>query len=128
MVEENDLIIEGKLVDYTFLPGEPLVVSHGEYRIANETSLAQTCAILSCHFWDNDKVVPLGVFYVYVGDREFEKVITLPSKSELDIRVTFPYREVHVGINFRYGVQIYLECRDRQYNVTSKLNITQEKF
>lgn len=127
MIEENGLIIEGRQVDYIFFPGEPRVVSHAEYRFVNRTAQAKTCAVNSCYFIDNDKAIPLSVFYIYAGDLLLEKVITIPPASDLNIRVTFPFYKVSVGIKFRYAVQLNLECDSRQYDVISKLNIIQEK-
>ena len=127
MIEENDLIVEGKQVDYIFFPGEPRMVSHAEYRFENRTLQTKTCTINSCHFIENDKATPLNVFYMYAGDLLLEKVITIPPTSDLNIRVTFAFREVYVGINFRYAVQLNLEYDGRQYDVISKLNIIQEK-
>lgn len=127
MIGENELIVEGKQVDHIFFPGDPLMVSQAEYRFKNRSLQAKTCAINSCYFIDNDMAIPLSLFYIYAGDLLLEKVITIPPTSDLNIRVTFPFREVFVGINFRYGVQLNLECDGRQYEVISKLNIIQEK-
>ena len=124
---EHDLIVEGRQVDQVFLPGEPLVVSHAEYRLENMASHATTCTIQSCHFIENGTTIPLGVFHIYAGDLLPEKVIVIPPKSDLNIRVTFPFHDVHVGVNFRYAVQLNLECGDRLYIATSRLNIIQEK-
>jgi hypothetical protein len=123
----NDLIVDGKHVDHIFLPGEPLVVSHAEYRLENRASHARVCNIESCHFIENGADIPLSVFHVYTGNLLLEEVVVIPPTSHLDIRVTFPSREVHVGVNFRYAVQLSLECDGRRYEATSKLNIIREK-
>jgi len=124
---ENALIVEGKQVDYTFLPGEPLVVSHAEYRLGNRSPNPATCSIASCQFIENGAEETLPVFHVYAGDRSLDRVVVIPPAADLDIRVTFPFREAHVGVRFTYAVRLTLECEDRWYAATSRLNIVQEK-
>jgi hypothetical protein len=124
---EDDLIVDGKQVDRIFLPGEPLVVSQAEYRLENKASHARTCSIESCHFIENGAAAPLSVFHVYAGDRSLDDMVVIPPRSHLDLRVKFPFREVHVGVNSRYAVQLGLECDGRRYEAISALNIVQEK-
>jgi len=125
VIEENDLIVEGRQVDYIFFPGEPLVVSHGEYRFENKTSQVETCTINSCHFVENGVAVPLSVFYVYAGNTLLERVVSVAPASELEFRVTFPFREVNVRGS--YEVRLNVECQGKQYDAASKLNIIQER-
>jgi len=127
MAGDNDLLVDGKQVDYIFFPGEPLVVSHGKYCFENRTSKIKVCTINSCHFLINENAVPIHVFSIYTGDRLIDKVLPIPPASRLEIRVTIPFTEVRIGFKFTYGVRLNLECDGIQYDVTSNLNIIQEK-
>ncbi|MFL6211743.1 MAG: hypothetical protein ACJ74W_23045 [Pyrinomonadaceae bacterium] len=127
MKEENELIVEGEQVEYIFFPGDPLVVSHGQFRFKNESAGAKTCTINSCQFVENDAAVPLDVFHGYAGDTLIKGAVNVPPKSELSIRITFPFREVHVGVRFRYEVRVSVACEGKQYDATSKLNVILEK-
>jgi hypothetical protein len=124
---EDNFIVDGKQVDRIFLPGEPLVVSHAEYRLENKAPHDRTCNIESCHFIENGTAIPLSAFHLYTGDLSLEKVFVIPPASHLDLRLKFPFREVHVGVHFRYAVQLGLECDGRRYAATSTLNIIQEQ-
>jgi hypothetical protein len=123
----HDFTVEGRPVEYVFFPGDPLVASRAEYRLVNTASGARACKPLSCHFVENGTAIPLATFYVYAGDALLEKGIVVPPAASLDITVTFPFREVHVGLNFRYAVRLTLECDARRYEATSTLTLVQEK-
>jgi hypothetical protein len=125
--QENNLIVEGKPVDYIFFPGEQPLVSHGEFRFENKTSKAKTCAIKACAFSENGALVPVESFWIYAGETLLEREVTLPATSELRFRVTFPAREVHVGSRFKYEVRLTVECQGKHYVAASKVNVTQEK-
>lgn len=127
LIKENDLIVEGKQVEYNFFPGESLMVSHGEYRFGNQTPEVKACTIISCQFVENDAATPLDAFNVYAGDTLIEGAVNIPPASESDIRVTFPFREVWRGGRFEYGVRLRVECEGKQYDAISKLNIILEK-
>lgn len=127
LTKQSDFIVEGRPVEYVFFPGDALVVSHAEYRLENRALHARQCNVDSCQFMENGMAVPIGIFHVYAGESLVEKAITIPPASSLNVKITFPFREVHVGINFRYAVQLNLECDDRKYEAVSKLAVIQEK-
>jgi hypothetical protein len=127
LIEDNDaLIVQGKEVEYIFFPGESPVVSHGEFRFENRASQPKSCLITACYFVENEREIPLDEFYLYSDDFALEKEFTIPPRSSLDIRVTFPFQDVHVGVRFRYGVHITCLCDGKQYDAFSQLNLIQE--
>jgi hypothetical protein len=126
-MEENDLVVVGKDVDNIFFPEETLFVSQAEYRFENRTRQIKTIIINSCYFMDNGKPTPVNVFHVYLGDLIIKKVFNVLPNSSLDIRITFPFREVNVGPKFKYGVQLNLECDGNRFSAISNLNIIKEE-
>ena len=126
MTAETDLIAEGKPVDYIFFPGDPLFVSHGEFRLENRTARAMICLVHSAHFVDNDTRIPLDIFHLYAGDRPLGKQISIAPASELNFRIAFPARAVSAGVKLKYGVRLSLQCNGGGREVTSKLNVIRE--
>lgn len=123
----DPVTVEGKQTDYTFFPGEPLLVSHGSFRFLNKATRTANCVIASCNFVENDRVFPLTDFHVYAGDILIGRTVSIPPASDVDVRVTFPARQVHVGTRFRYAVQLEVDCEGGKHNVASHLSLTQEK-
>lgn len=124
---EQDVTVVGQPVDYRFFPGEALVVSHGEFRLENRAARSRTCRLLSCAFVDDGVTDLLPAFHVYAGDRSLPKVLTIPPATALDVRVTFAFRPVHVGIRFNYAVRLSLECEGHVFEASSVLHISQEQ-
>jgi len=127
VTERNELVLVGQTVEYVFLPGEPVFVSHAEFKLTNPDLAPATCTVVSCEFVENGRAAPLDVVHLYTDDRSLGRVIGIPAASDLDLRVTFPFREAHIGPNFTYAVVLKLECGGRRFEATCRLNVTQEK-
>jgi len=127
LADGNGVVIEGRQVDYIFLRGEPWLVAHGEFRLQNRTAHPETCTIQACHIRENDKIVPLEIFWIYCGETLLERSVALPSGAALDIRVTFAPRAVYIRYGSQCEVRLAVECGGRQYDAVSRLNIIQEK-
>src|SRR4051794_23196760 len=89
---EAILAITGKRVTYTFFPGDPLFVSHGEFRVENRSSRVTTCVVTSCAFGEIGRVLSIRLddIYLYTDDRKLSKTLTIAPLEGLDFRVTFP--------------------------------------
>ena len=122
----NALIVQGKEVEYIFFPGERPVVSHGEFRFENHASQQISCLMTACYFVENESEILLDEFHLYSEDSSLEKEFPIPPRSSLDIRVTFPFQDVHIGVRFKYGVHITCLCDGKEYDGFSEINLIQE--
>lgn len=125
MATSPDLIVEGLDVESSVFPGEAAYASSAEFRVRNNGPAALV-AITSVEFAANGRAFPITAWHVYAGDRELQGGIRIPSDSELLLRITFPFIEVHAGSTDSYRVTTMFSTGAEEYTAVSHLRFIQE--
>jgi hypothetical protein len=121
-----DISVNGELVNYYFLPGSPMIVSHGEFTILNNTNSDQDFFIEKCWFVNDGAKDSLDLFHIYHDDESISNPFGVKSESRFDFRITFPFQSAVSG-NAKYSLLIRVKCNDKIFEAESGIAVFEER-
>ena len=94
---KNDISVNGQLVNYYFLPGSPMIVSHGEFSILNNTKSDKSFIIEKCWFIKDGTKKSLDLFHIYSNNMAVKNPFSVKAETRFDFRITFPFQLIESG-------------------------------
>jgi len=122
----DDISVKGKLVNYYFLPGSPMIVSHGEFSILNNTNSDKDFFIEKCWFIKNGEKNNLDIFHIYRDNSSMSNPFGIKSKSSFDFRITFPFQLIESG-HTECSLLIRVKCNDKMMEARSDIVVFEER-
>jgi len=122
----DDISVNGKSVNYYFLPGSPMIVSHGEFSILNNTNSVKDFFIEKCWFIKDGAKNNLDLFHIYQDDASISNPFGVKPESRIDFRITFPFQAVASG-HTKCSLLIRVKCNDKIIEAGSEIVVFEER-
>ena len=123
---KDEISVNGGLVNYYFLPGSPMVVSHGEFSILNNTNSEKNFFIEKCWFVKDRTKHALDIFHIYHNDKPVSIPFGVKPESRFDFRITFPFQAVESG-HTKCSLLIRVKCNDKIIEAESEIVVFEER-
>jgi hypothetical protein len=122
----NEISLLGKTVNYYFLPGKPLIVSHGEFSITNNTDSSKDILIESCWFLKNSQKEILHLFHIYHENTLLSNPFRVKGKTDFAFRITFPFQMIETGSK-KYALLIQGKYNNKIIKAESEISVFEER-
>ncbi len=123
---KNDISVNGELVNYYFLPGSPMIVSHGEFSILNHTNSDKDFFIDKCWFVKDGTKHTLDIFHIYDNNTSVSNPFGVKTQSRFDFRITFPFQLVESG-HIACSLLIRVKYNDKIIEAESRIVVFEER-
>lgn len=127
MAVEAKLKYEGMPVEYNFFPGDKEYISHGEFRIINNSDTQVEIEFDKCELTTGNEEKRLNTFHVYTNDILVTDKLIVKANSAIKIKITFPSFDVHSSKFRKIEIRSFISFKTIHLNAASAVNLYFEK-